>query len=474
MEGSKNRSESERWLSIAEKLLAARDLIGSKTFAIRARESDPKFELADQILAVVDTLLAGEIRINNQHDWYAVLQVGRQINDSELVATQYRRLALLLNPVKNKFPLVDEALKLLSDGWSMLSNPSKKWLYDNELSMHSQIQQNVTNKNDKDSSRQGFAGKSTPASFWTACPYCYNLYEYPSVYEECTLRCQNCSRAFHAIMVPSPPPVIEGEDAYFCSWGFFPLGFESRNAASGSWTPFSAMFTCPTRSRPRPDDVYVQEENRQVKQNVPTEEKNHPHSVLGKHVLGRKNVNVSVNLNVWSRPKPRPKPKVVILDDNGEIIQGSESSEDSEDEWGSPRKKKKAKNIKRKSSNGKNTRKTQGDKVNHKGNQNVETVTNESSSMGGETNKDGVAAASASSKKKQTGKTAKDLGKLDLNVEFSNELEEPAPGMSEGNGTGNGEDDNIEGIGFFEGLDEFLSSLPILSVVGGDDKVKTA
>lgn len=53
---------------------------------------------------------------------------------------------------------------------------------------------------------------------------------------------------------------------------------------------------------------------------------------------------------------------------------------------------------------------------------------------------------------------AAELGKLDLNVEFSNEAEEPVRGVN----AGNGEEDNIEGIGFFEGLDEFLSSLPIL------------
>ncbi|KAL5102379.1 hypothetical protein RYX36_006706 [Vicia faba] len=69
-------------------------------------------------------------------------------------------------------------------------------------------------------------------------------------------------------------------------------------------------------------------------------------------------------------------------------------------------------------------------------------------------------------------KVAVNLGKLDLNVECSNEAEEPSLGVGkrEGNATGNAED-NIEGIGFFEGLDEFLSSFPILNAVA-DDKVK--
>ncbi|KAL5102381.1 hypothetical protein RYX36_006708 [Vicia faba] len=69
-------------------------------------------------------------------------------------------------------------------------------------------------------------------------------------------------------------------------------------------------------------------------------------------------------------------------------------------------------------------------------------------------------------------KVAENLGKLDLNVECSNKAEEPSREVRnrEANATGNAEN-NIEGIGFFEGLDEFLSSLPILNAVA-DDKVK--
>ncbi|KAI4367171.1 hypothetical protein MLD38_022939 [Melastoma candidum] len=77
---------------------------------------------------------------------------------------------------------------------------------------------------------------------------------------------------------------------------------------------------------------------------------------------------------------------------------------------------------------------------------------------------------------KRAGRGAKELGKLDLNVELSNDqVEEPVRNAAEGSsrGAGHGMEDTIEGTGFFEGLDEFLSSLPILSVVG-DDKVKAA
>lgn len=71
--------------------------------------------------------------------------------------------------------------------------------------------------------------------------------------------------------------------------------------------------------------------------------------------------------------------------------------------------------------------------------------------------------------RRQSGRVGKELGKLDLNVEFNNNEGEEVPGTK--NRGQNGEDDNIEGNGFFEGLDEFLSSLPILSVVN-EEKVK--
>ncbi|KAL1544355.1 hypothetical protein AAHA92_21220 [Salvia divinorum] len=70
------RADALRWLTIAEKLLSARHLMGSKSFATRARDSDPSLTPADQILAVVDTLLVGDHRIgNNPEDWYAILRL---------------------------------------------------------------------------------------------------------------------------------------------------------------------------------------------------------------------------------------------------------------------------------------------------------------------------------------------------------------------------------------------------------------
>lgn len=78
----------------------------------------------------------------------------------------------------------------------------------------------------------------------------------------------------------------------------------------------------------------------------------------------------------------------------------------------------------------------------------------------------GVVGSSSETSSRKGG--TKNVGRLDLN-------EEPGVGggRREGNGVGSSRevDNIIEGIGFFEGLDEFLMSMPILSVVG-DDKIK--
>ncbi|PQQ11067.1 uncharacterized protein Pyn_16094 [Prunus yedoensis var. nudiflora] len=460
-----NRAEAERWLSTAVKLLTTRDLHGTKSFAIRARESDPRLEATEQIIAVADTLLAGDSRISGhsqQPDWYAILQLAHYTQNLELVATQYRRLALLLNPHRNRFPYADHAFRLVSEAWNVLSNPSKKALYDHELSMFNRFDSapsgstqlskdgrvameeerpslnNVTESTAPPSESTAPPSESTrpveasppsestrpeseprTESFWTACPYCYNLFEYPSVYEDCMLRCQNCKRAFNAVVIEAPPVTGSDGEVNFCCWGYFRWG------GSAEWTPFSTMFACPIQGK-------------------------------------KKNAGRTKNANSGPR---------VYIDDDEALLDISDSSEESDDEWQTDRRKRRAVKAKGKASVAK-TPVRASDRI-RKGNQNVggQGKVGSGGSLGGGSVSKPESSKKSSSSARKRGAAA--LGKLDLNVEFSNnEVEEPAAQtMSEGNGTANGEEDNIEGISFFEGLDEFLSSLPILNVVG-DDKVK--
>ncbi|KAL3814380.1 hypothetical protein ACJIZ3_015648 [Penstemon smallii] len=539
------RAEALRWLTIAEKLLSARDLMGSKSFATRARDSDPTLSHANQILAVADTLLAGDRRIgNNEYDWYAILRLTPpQGRDPELIASQYRSLALLLNPQKNKFSFSNEAFRLVVDAWSALSDPSRKSVYDKQLAFYLHQQQNFMIFGDNDAAAasgvsqpqvhvggsssgvpshfaqfqpqsfsnfnsgtnfgfgSGLGSKSSHepvnvnqeqvntykqkenygnasdrttshkvsdnaqerredranvdvpeededrvdepknggdgSTFWTACPYCYYMYEYHNMYTDCSLRCQNCKMVFQAVAIPSPPPVVDGQEGYFSCWGFIPLGFSMENweknkGATPAWTPFSPMFTCPQMGN---------------------------------------------NVNKKGGRKKSSGPRVYVDDD--EVFVAFSDSDESDDDWqngSQKKKKKKAKYVKGKGAHGtpnKSAKITELDKGKNVDVQDVN-VSQVGVEMPEKTTSEPSKKGSTGNARKQPGRVAKNFGKLDLNVELSNEAEEPAPRVNPGNGQGRGEDDNIAGIGFFEGLDEFLSSLPILNVVGDDKFVKAA
>ncbi|KAG0523984.1 hypothetical protein BDA96_07G170500 [Sorghum bicolor] len=62
-------------------------------------------------------------------------------------------------------------------------------------------------------------------AFWTVCPSCCRLHQYDRSYESQTLLCPSCRRPFVATAMSTPPPIVPGTDMYYCSWGFFPMGF---------------------------------------------------------------------------------------------------------------------------------------------------------------------------------------------------------------------------------------------------------
>lgn len=274
-----SRAEAERLLGIAEKLLRSKDFGGCRDFAILAQETEPLLEGSDQILAVAEVLVAADNKrlTNNQPDWYSILQIPQRSDDADLIKKQYRRLALLLHPDKNKFPFSDSAFRLVADAWAVLSDPAKKSLYDTEFAARftkvdlvalKKQQQHHFQQQKK--GREAKSGQKLPVrrsargggvkdenkktggasnnnnnsewtgNMWTACPYCYNLYEYPRQYEGCCLRCDNvkCKRAFTATEILSMPPTVPGKEAYYCCWGFFPMGFVAGNAAGfPKWMP---------------------------------------------------------------------------------------------------------------------------------------------------------------------------------------------------------------------------------------------
>ncbi|GMN65001.1 hypothetical protein TIFTF001_034067 [Ficus carica] len=135
MEANTSRAEAERLLGVSEKLLQNRDLNGSRDFTVLAQETEPLLDGSDQIIAVVD--------------------VDTRCDDQELIKRQYRRLALLLHPDKNKFAFTDQAFKLVAQAWAVLSDSIKKPLYDNELNLFSRREIRAQEPSTGETERQG-------------------------------------------------------------------------------------------------------------------------------------------------------------------------------------------------------------------------------------------------------------------------------------------------------------------------------
>ncbi|KAL2892911.1 putative J domain-containing protein C17A3.05c [Bienertia sinuspersici] len=210
-----NRAEAERLLGIAEKLLQTRDLTGSREFALLAQETEPLLEGSDQILAITDVLLASESRVvnNRHHDWYAILQTNPQSlsADSDLLKKNYRRLALLLHPDKNRYPLADSAFKLVADAWALLSDPSRKGLYDHELNVYSKVELRAPPNNEKDKlpvRRSPRADEPNPGH--TPRPAGPGPTPHQKRGGVGVGSGVNCERAFHASAINSLPPIVPG------------------------------------------------------------------------------------------------------------------------------------------------------------------------------------------------------------------------------------------------------------------------
>ena len=65
----------------------------------------------------------------NMLDWYGILQVDMKADDI-VIKKQYRRLALLLHPDKNKLPGAESAFKLIGEAQSILLDKAKRNFYD--------------------------------------------------------------------------------------------------------------------------------------------------------------------------------------------------------------------------------------------------------------------------------------------------------------------------------------------------------
>jgi hypothetical protein len=189
--------------------------------------------LFNYVICSLDVLLASQAMLaTGEPDPFAVLQVPPKTADQATISRSFRRLALLLQS-NNPHPGADVALGIVHDAYNVLSDPSRR----QRLSAASNTPPDAP-------SQPVAAAASGAADFWTACPFCCYVHQYPRDLVGRALKCPNesCRRGFVAAEIPTPPAIVPGTEMYHCAWGFFPLGFPNAADMGGNWKPFYKVF----------------------------------------------------------------------------------------------------------------------------------------------------------------------------------------------------------------------------------------
>lgn len=212
-----NKDEAARSREIAEQKFLQHDLIGARTFALKAQHLFPDLEGLTHLMAVLDVYIVAQDKVNGVEDnWYGILQADPAADDAT-IKRQYRKLALILHPDKNRAVGAEGAFKLLSKAWEVLSDKIKRAAHDarRRANIYHSGLMSTKGKGASESSRgfynipryhTGNRSQANPArksdAFWTACPFCKIQFEYLRVYENQELACPTCSEPFLATEIP--------------------------------------------------------------------------------------------------------------------------------------------------------------------------------------------------------------------------------------------------------------------------------
>ncbi|KAJ0249658.1 hypothetical protein HA466_0151190 [Hirschfeldia incana] len=229
-----NRDEALRAKDLAEGLMIKADFTGARKLALKANKMDPSLENITHMTMVCDVHCAATEKVfGNELDWYGILQVEMNADDIG-IKKQYRRLALLLHPDKNKLPGAESAFKLIGEAQRILLDKDKRSVYDikrrawrkpapapssyrtqqvprNRAQQASVNLRNVYNElraENRHHPQQKAPQAPHPAAFslrptfWTSCPFCRMRYEYKreSIMKETT--CLACKKQFTALEIP--------------------------------------------------------------------------------------------------------------------------------------------------------------------------------------------------------------------------------------------------------------------------------
>lgn len=223
-----NKEEALRAKQLAEKKMEIKDFAGALKIAFKAQQLYPELENISQLILVCEVHCSAEKKsYGSDKDWYGILKVETSADDIS-IKKQYRKLALILHPDKNKFSGSSDAFKLIGEAQRVLLDREKRTAHDTRRRAYGNIsapswtskqpnrQPNVQHQHPWNQSHPvNFTG-ARPANFqftqprfptasghkstfWTACPFCAVRYQfYRDDVVNKVVHCQSCKKSFTA------------------------------------------------------------------------------------------------------------------------------------------------------------------------------------------------------------------------------------------------------------------------------------
>ncbi|KAG6387058.1 hypothetical protein SASPL_152240 [Salvia splendens] len=188
--------EALRAKANAEKKFLERDFIGARSYALKAQKMCPELEGISQMVATFGVYVSSEAKAHGELDFYSILGLDPSAGKSK-VKKQYKKMAVLLHPDKNRTVGADGAFRLVSEAWTLLSDTSKRSSYDQRRNLFAAGYSAGAGAYDN-------CSKFPPSltrrdTFWTVCTSCHVQYEYLRKYVNKRLSCKNCRGVFVAV-----------------------------------------------------------------------------------------------------------------------------------------------------------------------------------------------------------------------------------------------------------------------------------
>ncbi|KAG8387185.1 hypothetical protein BUALT_Bualt03G0227000 [Buddleja alternifolia] len=238
-----NVEEAVRAKAFAEKQFVERDFVGAKKYALKAQKLCPELEGISQMVATFGVYIASVAKINGEHDFYSILGLDPSADKSK-IKKQYKKMAVLLHPDKNKTVGADGAFRLVSEAWTLLSDSVNRSSYDQRRTL---LAGYSVGPGGYDSCSKFSAPQGRTDTFWTVCTSCHVQYEYLWKYVNKRLSCKNCRGVFVAVETGLAPvngsfpynnysfAPENGYGSHGCAVTYMPTttGYSATNVASG-------------------------------------------------------------------------------------------------------------------------------------------------------------------------------------------------------------------------------------------------